>query len=110
MNIAIFLHGTWLYFLQTAPYIVGFFMPLFVELINKDVPGDKERFVVSALVCFVTACLIDWNKFSSGDVTSVLTWWGIVFSESYTIFKLYFQKSALRLNIQTAIKATPKIT
>lgn len=91
-----------------AQYLVGFILPPLVEYLNKDVPSDSVRFIITCVVCFLAALLIDWNQVQSGVGNRVgdsqLAFTALLlFGESQTIFKLYFQQSWLRQKIQNAI-------
>ncbi|MDE2025156.1 MAG: hypothetical protein KGJ07_01550 [Patescibacteria group bacterium] len=90
-----------------AQYLVGFILPPLVEYLNKDIPNDNVRFLVSCALCVVAAVAIDWNQISSGVIDQAhLSFLALLlFGESQTIFKLYFQSSWIRGKIQQSIGA-----
>lgn len=83
-----------------APYLVGFVLPPIVEVLNRDVKKEKERYVVSLIVCFLVAILLHWKEIAYGTPEQVLAFTGLIFMESNTIYKLYFAKSWLKDAIQ----------
>lgn len=96
-----------IFIVANAPKLVGFVLPPVVEFLNKDVQNDNARFIISLVVCLLAAVALDWNQVSSGNVdqTQLTMDIGIIFLESQSIFKLYFQQSWLRGKIQTVISS-----
>lgn len=70
--------------------IVGFLLPYVIRILNKDIQDDNERLVITYLVCFVAAMIIDYKSLSSGDLLSLIKWFAIVNAEAQASFKLYF--------------------
>lgn len=102
-----YLATLWTMFIPYAPYLIGLILPPVVELLNKDIPNDNMRFIVSCALCVLAAILIDWKPLQAGSIDpqrfSFLAL--LIFGESQTIFKLYFQSSWLRQKIQTSINS-----
>lgn len=90
-----------------APFLVGFILPPFVEVINKDIHKEWERFIVAGAVCFAIAIVFHWNEIAKGSPETVVVYSAIIFAESQTIFKLYFAKSWMRGKIQQAVGSDP---
>lgn len=88
-----------------APYLVGFIMPPFVEVLNKDVKKSNERFLVALIACFTVSILLHWNAIAYGTPEQLFTYAGIIFTECMVIFKLYFSDSWLRGTIQDKINS-----
>lgn len=82
--------------IENAPYLVGFIMPPFVEFLNKDVRKEHERYIVAMLSCFIVAIFIHWNDIANGRPEHFVFYAGLIFTESNTIFKLYFADSWIR--------------
>lgn len=76
--------------------LVGLILPPFVDIVNKDVPNEEERFLVTLLVCFLVALFLKWPQIANGSPDQVITDGALVFMESQLIYKLYFAKSFLR--------------
>lgn len=93
------------FFVANASKLSGFLLPPVVELLNKDIPNENVRFMIALVVCVLDALLINWNQLSTGSLTQAqfLFDMNLVFIESQTIFKLYFQGSWLRQKIQTTV-------
>lgn len=86
-----------------APHLVGFILPPFVEFLNRDVKNSNERFMVSLIVCFLVAVILHWNEIATGTPEQAIIFMGIIFTESQSIFKLYFNDSWMRQTIQEKI-------
>lgn len=91
---------------QNAPYLVGFVMPPFVEIVNKDVKTEEERYIVAVLVCGFAAVVLHWHQIAYGSPEQVVAYAGIIFLESNTLFKLYFANSWFRGKIQSLVGNT----
>ncbi len=85
-----------------APNFVGILLPPIIQVINKDIPQEreKERFWASVVICFAVAILLKWNDLLYGSPESVLTSAGIIFAESQIVFKTYFKDSWLQDKIK----------
>lgn len=88
---------------DNGPYLVGFIMPLVVEVLNKDIKKEEERYIVAVLACFLIAVALHWNDIASGEPGRFVTYVGLIFLESNTLFKLYFANSGLRGKIQQIV-------
>jgi hypothetical protein len=88
---------------NNATSLVGFMMPMVVELLAKDVHDEKERVYASMILCLLAAVLLHWKELivnlDSGVfifLADLFKWFGIIFAESQVVFKLYFKNSSLR--------------
>lgn len=86
--------------IQYAPVVVGFVMPLLVELINRDVTNAKVRFIVTVVLCSVVAALLNIPKILVGNVSDLFTTLTLIFGESQVVYNLYFKASALKESMQ----------
>lgn len=91
------------YAVANASNLVGFGLPLIVEVLNKDVVGTRDKRIVTVLVCVIAAGLLNWSKVLYGSPEQVIVSMGLILAESQVVFKLYFEKSALRGKIQEEI-------
>lgn len=89
--------------LTNFPNIVGFMMPPLVELLNKDVHSSGEKRIVALLACFAVAVGLHWNEIAYGTPELAIASFVIIFAESQTVFKIYFNDSWLRGTIQEKI-------
>lgn len=82
-----------------SPELVGFILPPIVEILNKDIDDQRERFIVSCLVCFLVASLLDWKYIAAGTPEALIGTFTIIFAESQLVFKTYFANSTIRYKI-----------
>jgi len=82
--------------IENAPFLVGVVMPPIVELLNRDVKSETERYIVSVLLCFLAAILLHWREVEVGSPETVLAYATLIFMESQTVYRLYFKKSRIR--------------
>lgn len=83
--------------------LVGVILPPIVDIVNKDIKSDEERYLVTLLICLLTGAIMKWESLVVGSPGEALKSAGIVFFESQTVFKLYFKNSYLRARIQETI-------
>lgn len=107
----------WGTFLANAPYLIGFILPPFVQVLNRDVPEHgRSKYVVTGLVCIVVALLLNWKAiFETTDWQSIemtLKTLGLILAESEAAYRLYFNNSALqqRLIVRMTAQAVPPET
>lgn len=79
--------------------LVGLVLPFFIDFINKNIENSKVRYVISLVVCLGVAGVIRFPELTNGDVGQVLQSAGIIFAEAQTVYKLYWEKSALRAKV-----------
>lgn len=94
--------GAWI--LDNSQDLVGFIIPILVELLNKEVKDEKERFIVTLLACLAAATMLKWRELSMGSVEAVLVSASIIFIQAQVVFKLYFKSSILRAKIQDKLQ------
>lgn len=92
--------------IANAPFLVGFVMPPFVEVLNRDVKGKGAQAVIAFLACFLAAVLLHWNEIAFGNPEQVVAITGIFFTESHLLYKLYFERSSIRYRIQDRLGIT----
>lgn len=92
--------GIGIFIVMHATELVGFILPPIVDILNRDVPDEKERFIVSVLVCMFAAILVKWNSLLTGSPAEVAMSASLIFVQSQVIFKLYFKDSFLRAKLK----------
>lgn len=93
-----------------GPDLVGILMSPVIEILNKDIAKEKttERFLASMAICFVVAFLLKWNQVMAGSPEELIASFGIIFTESQVVYKLYFKDSFIRAKIQERLAPTPE--
>lgn len=90
--------------------LLGVILPPLVDILNRDVPDEKEKLIVTVLVCTVAAFFTKYNSLAYGDPAAFMSSLGIIFMESQIVFKLYFKNSYVRQKIQERIQGTENPT
>lgn len=101
------------YLVDNAPALVGFVLPVVVDYLNKDVPNERERFLVTVFVCLVTGTLLKWHDIAYGSPEAAVASTSIVFLESQVIYRTYFKTAWLRgklLSLYTPKEETAPVT
>lgn len=93
-----------LFILNQAPLLVGFIIPPFVELLNKEVDNERERFIVTLLACMAAGAVLHWSEIKVGSVDQAIQSISIIFIESQVVFKLYFKSSYFRQKLTESKK------
>jgi hypothetical protein len=88
------------YGVSHAEVIIGFFMPVLVGYLNKDVPDSRARLLVAVFACFIAAGFLDWHKIAYGDPQAAFDSMGVIFLECETMYRLYFKNSLILQKIQ----------
>lgn len=78
-------------------------MPLVVQVLNRDVHQEKQRYAVSILACLIAALLLHWDKIAYGTPEQALAAASLIFVESNATYMLYFAKSGMRAGLIKAI-------
>lgn len=91
------------YAVTNADKIVGFGIPVIVEVLNKNVYGAREKFLVTVSVCVLAAILLNFKTLLYGTPDELIISAGIIFTESQVVYKLYFERSVMRQKIQDKI-------
>ena len=89
------------FIIDNAPLLVGVILPFAVEVINRDIHHEHEKFIITVAVCIITATLLHLRQLAAGSVDEILASASIIFAESQIVFKLYFKKSFFREAIST---------
>jgi hypothetical protein len=86
--------------IQHAPQLAGVILPPFIQLLNKDVPDSRTRFIISVCTCIITATVINWHKIMIGTPDTFYTSTLLIFIESEAVYRLYFKRSWLQAKLQ----------
>lgn len=86
------------YVIAHSSELVGFTLPVFVDIMNRRVSKDQEtlRFLISFLICLVTATFLKWSSLQAGNPEELFSTLALIFTESQVTYRLYFKNSALR--------------
>ena len=88
-----------------APELIGVLLPPVIEILNRDIPQEKqkERFLATLAICFVVALLLKWNSLVLGNVEQLLVSFGLIFTESQAVYRLYFKDSYFRAKLKARL-------
>lgn len=81
----------WTIFIAIAPNLVGFVLPPAIQLLNKDVPDGRERFILTLIICILTGGVLHFSQLVFGNPDQALGSIALLFSESQVIYRLYFK-------------------
>jgi hypothetical protein len=93
--------GILAWILDNAPSLVGIVLPPLVQILNKDVTNEIERFWITIIVCLVVGVLLHWNQLVIGDTKAVEISLAIIFAESQITYRLYFKNSIISQKISS---------
>lgn len=96
-------------FLTYAPQVVGFGMPVLVQVLNRDIQKETERYVVSVVACILVAIFLDWHQLVYGSPQQVFISACVIFLESNATYTLYFAKSGMRAGLIKLIGGTNEL-
>jgi hypothetical protein len=86
-----------------SPDLIGFILPPIIEYLNKDVKTEREKFIVTLLLCFLIAFISNWQKLTSRaswmSIEEMLESFAFIFIQSQIVYNLYFKKSLLRAKL-----------
>lgn len=94
---------------KELPNLVGFFLPIVIQVLNLRVHREIERYMISVIVCILVAVGLHWQDMAFGNVTMVAASIGILFAESNTLYTLYFSRSGLRASLIQALGGTTNL-
>lgn len=80
--------------------LLGFILPPVVQILNKDVHTERERFIVSLIICLMSALVVKWNELITGDTEDMMVYAMLIWTESQVIYRMYFKTSAIQQRIQ----------
>jgi hypothetical protein len=101
-----------------SPNLVGFILPPIIEVLNKDIAADKmmtfrfwklsfeveEKFMATLAICLSAAAILNAQNLAVGNMEQAIASFGIIFTESQAVYRLYFKDSWLRDKIQNTVK------
>lgn len=102
-TLLLIIYTAWDAIVANAPFLVGFLLPPFIEVLSGQIHKEWERFAVAMTVCFFAGILLHWREIETGNPEVIVAYSAIIFVESQTIFKLYFAKSWFRGYIQDKV-------
>lgn len=78
-------------------YILGLLIPWLVDFVNRKVAKGYLRLVTAFVFSLFLAILFNLDKVKSGSIEEILQIAGLLFAEAHTLYKVYWQKSDLRM-------------
>lgn len=84
--------------------LFGFLLPPIIEIVNKDVQNETERYIIAYILCIFLACIVDYRAIFSANLNNLLATVGIVCTESNVMFQLYWKNSLVRVKLQTKLQ------
>ncbi len=82
--------------IDNAPYLSGFLLPFINDYLNQEVSDKRNRQLIAGVSCLFFTLLIQWDALLAGNLGDAAAVYGILFTESQGMYKLYFEDSALR--------------
>lgn len=79
--------------------LVGLIVPFFIDFINRRVTNSDVRFWISMGVCALIGVALNYSAIMAGSVEEVAKSASLVFASAQLTYKLYWEKSNLRENL-----------
>lgn len=80
--------------------LVGIILPPIVELCNRDVHSNEERYWIAFFVCVIAACLVKYQDIANGNGGNLFFVFLLILAEAVTTFNLYWKTSFPRTVMQ----------
>jgi hypothetical protein len=79
-----------------------FILPPLTDILNNWVPDDEEwqKFLVSLAACFLLSAIVNWHALKIGSTQDLFVSFGLIFTASQSLFKMYFKDSLFRNKLQ----------
>lgn len=94
------LYGIWLFIVANAPMLSGFILPPFIDVINKEVTSEVQKFIIALFVCALVSLVVKWNSLAYGDPEAVLATTTLIFAQSQLVYRVYFKDSFIRAKMK----------
>jgi len=86
---------------------IGLLLPPIIEIVNKDVHNENERYLIALITSLLAAAFIDWNLIIHAHVITVLQTVAVYATEAQLMFNLYWKDSFLRKKLQVNLGVDP---
>ena len=90
----------------------GWVMPAIVDLVNQHVTNSRVRFILSIIITFLLATLLNLDQLVSinswADAGVFAGTVSFLFAQSQIAYKLYWEKSQLRSNLYSIPESQSK--
>lgn len=73
--------------------LVGQVLPPLTDIINKNVPNSKIRFLASILISAIIAIVFNYQQLMFGNLEQTLTSFLLIWTSSQAAYKLYYEGS-----------------
>lgn len=82
-------------------FILGLFMPIVIDFVNKRGWSTQLRYIVAFLICLATGAVVEYfnGRLSYGEVFQSA---GIVFATAQSMYNLYWKDSVARTKVLAA--------
>ena len=101
-----FLNVLGTYIIANGPNLAGIILPPLIEIINKDIPDERQRFLIACTICFAVAVVFRWDSVASSDPQKFIATLGLIFAESQMVYRLYWKSSVLRVKLNERLSST----
>lgn len=82
--------------------LIGAFLPIVVDLINRYINHSRLRYLVSFLVPVLVGAGLNYNSILTGNPGELLGSMALVFTSAQTVYKFYWNTSSLRTKVVPA--------
>lgn len=78
--------------------LIGFLLPPFIDVVNKNIKNKKVKYVVSIIISILIGTLLNLEQLNNPE--KLLGNVSLVFVSAQTTYNLYWKKSKLRKKIK----------
>ena len=90
---------------ETISAIVGFILPLFIDIINVRVTNSKVRFLISLFICLVIGLISVGvtDGFDLDNIDTILVSGASAFTTAQLVYKQYYEDSKARISLKKTL-------
>jgi len=81
---------------QAIEAIIGAFLPIIIDFLNKRVNDSRIKYIISLIVCLVVGAFININDIT---ISNFLASGALIFASAQTVYHTYWEKSDIRKTI-----------
>jgi hypothetical protein len=81
---------------QIIEAIIGAFLPIIIDFLNKKVDDSRIKYAVSLIVCLIAGAFININDI---NLNNFLASGALIFASAQTVYHTYWEKSNIRKTI-----------
>lgn len=79
--------------------IIGFILPVVIDYVNRYIPNDRVRYVVSVLICMGIAAAFTFRELTAGSVDDFFKSALLIFAQAQTVYRLYWKTASIRSKV-----------